>query len=69
MTGWQEFIFNVHTWVIIAFSWGSGYLIGTKFEDKIPTWLLKIIAVFFFLLLPWFLIITLGKMVNPIPLR
>jgi hypothetical protein len=33
MTGWQEFIFNVHTWVIIAFSWGSGYLIGTKLED------------------------------------
>ena len=69
MTGWQEFIFNVHTWVIITFSWGSGYLIGKKFEDKIPTWLLKIIAVFFFPLLPWFLIITLGKIVNPIPFR
>jgi hypothetical protein len=46
MTGWQEFIFNVHSWVIIVFSWGSGYLIGTKLEDKVPTWLLKIIVVF-----------------------
>ena len=63
MTVWEELIRNVHTWVIIAFSWSSGYLIGTKIDDKVPKWLLTIITIFFIVVLPFLLIMSISTKV------
>ena len=59
MTGWKEFIFDVHSWVVLLFSWSSGYLIGTKIDDKLPKWLLTIITIFFIVVLPFLLIMSI----------
>ena len=34
MAGWQELIFNIHSWVALLFSWGCLYIISPKVEDK-----------------------------------
>ena len=59
MTGWGKFIFDVHSWVVLLFSWSSGYLIGTKIDDNVPKWLLTIITIFFIVVLPFLLIMSI----------
>ena len=55
MTGWEKFIFNIHSSVALLFSCGCLYIIGTKLEDKFyETWWGKLIFFFFGATLPIF---------------
>jgi hypothetical protein len=60
MTGWEKFIFNIHSSVALLFSCGCLYIIGTKLEDKFyETWWGKLIVFFIGVALPVSLVISI----------